>query len=180
MGYPKQNRKFRIFVVDDEEIIASTIAAILRLKGFDAAAFTAPLEALAASQSRPPDMLVSDIVMPSLSGTQLAFQIQADHPGCKVLLFSGQWDAADLEVDPYEHGLVYEMIPKPVHPKDLLKKVREMLSSIPSVPDSGEDRARTRLAKNMKETIAAVQADIAVSTARKRSARRRVPRDNGE
>ena len=180
MGYPKQNRKFRIFVVDDEEIIASTIAAILRLKGFDAAAFTAPLEALAASQSRPPDMLVSDIVMPSLSGTQLAFQIQADHPGCKVLLFSGQWEAADLEIARYDHVLVFEMLPKPVHPKDLIKKVQEMLSSVPSVPGSGEDRARKRLIQNMKETIAAVQADIAVSSARKRTGRRRVPRENGE
>lgn len=178
MGYLKQKRKFRIFVVDDEEIISSTIAAILRLKGFDAASFTAPLEALAASHSQPPDLLVSDIVMPSLSGAQLAFQIQVDHPGCKVLLFSGQWDAADLEIAPYEQGLVYEMIPKPVHPKELLKKVQEMLSSIPSVPSEGEVQARTRLAKNMKETIAAVQADIAVSTARKQSARRRVSREN--
>lgn len=177
MAYLKQNGKFRIFVVDDEEIISSTIAAILRLNGYEAAAFTVPLEALAASHAHVPDLLVADIVMPVLSGVDLAMQLQAFHPGCRVLLFSGEWTAADFPDLAHGGKCGFEMIPKPVHPNELLKKVQEMLSSIPSVPSDGEDQAQTRLAKNMKETIAAVRADIAASTARKQPARRRTPRD---
>ena len=162
-----------IFVVDDEEIIASTIAAILRLKGMDAIPFTCSSEALETSRSVAPDLLISDVMMPVLSGTELALHIQAHYPECKVLLFTGQWDTADAEIAAYQEVLVYQMIPKPVHPNDLLRKVREMLAAGPAVPTSGEDRARRRTVENMRETIAAVEAGIAVSAARKRSARRR-------
>jgi DNA-binding response OmpR family regulator len=169
-----QNReKSLIFVVDDEEIIASTIAAILRMKGLDAVAFTSSSEALAQSRSVAPDLLISDIMMPLLSGAELAQHIQWSHPQCKVLLFTGQWDRADAEIAAFEDGLVYQLIPKPVHPKELLKKVREMLATSPEAPVTGEDRARLRTVENMKQTIAAVQADIAISIARKRSTRRR-------
>ena len=181
LGVTVLNReKPLIFVVDDEEIIASTIAAILRLKGMDAIPFTCSTEALETSRSVALDLLISDVMMPVLSGAELALHIQARHPQCRVLLFTGQWDTADAEIAPYQDGLVYQMIEKPVHPKDLLRKVREMLAAVPAVPASGEDRARLRTVENMKETIAAVQADIEVSAARKRSARRRAAHHSQE
>ena len=176
-----QNReKSLIFVVDDEEIIASTIAAILRLKGYDANAFTCSSEALARSRSMAPDLLITDIMMPGISGAELAQHIQWSHPECRVLLFTGQWDRADAEIAAYEDGLLYQLIPKPVHPKDLLRKVREMLTTVHGEPTSGEARARLRTVENMKETIAAVQADIAITTARKRSARSRAAHHSQE
>jgi DNA-binding NtrC family response regulator len=180
MDSSEQSGKACIFVIDDEEVISSTIAAILRLKGFEAASFTLPLEALAASHLQVPNLLISDIVMPSLSGLDLAVQLHAFHPHCKVLLFSGEWGAADFsETRAKKYG--FEMIHKPVHPQKLLRKVQEMLSTVPSVlSGNGEDQARTRLAENMKETVAALKADIAVSTARRRSTARRAERDNGE
>jgi ActR/RegA family two-component response regulator len=46
----------RIFVVDDEPIIASSLAAIMRMKGFSARIFSSPLEALAAARSESPDL----------------------------------------------------------------------------------------------------------------------------
>jgi DNA-binding NtrC family response regulator len=170
-----QNReKSLIFVVDDEEVIASTIAAILRLKDYEANAFTLSSEALESALSLSPDLLISDVIMPSLSGPALAHQIQASHPDCKVLLFTGQWDSADAEIAAYDNRLTYQMIPKPVHPKELLKKVREMLANVPAGPTNGADRARLRTVENMRETVAAVQADIAITMARKRSTRKRV------
>ena len=165
--------KSLVFVVDDEEVIASTIAAILRLKGLDAIPFTRSSDALEASRSVGPDLLISDVMMPLLSGAELALHVQASHPKCRVLLFTGQWDSAEAEIAAYEDGLLYQMIEKPVHPKELLKKVREMLAAGPARPASGEDRARLRTVENMKETIAAVQADIEVYRTRKRSARKR-------
>lgn len=169
-----------IFVVDDEEIIASTVAAILRLKGLDAIPFTHSSEALQTAQSVAPDLLISDVMMAGMSGPELALHIQARYPKCRVLLFTGHWDMADAEIAAYEEVLAYQMIPKPMHPKDLLRKVREILASIPSVPSKGEDCARLRTAKNMRETIAAVQAEIDITMARKRSARRRTAHSSQE
>ena len=54
----------RIYLVDDEHLIVSTLARILCLRGFDATGFTEPLLALEAARSEAPDLLISDIVMP--------------------------------------------------------------------------------------------------------------------
>ena len=179
MDYLKQNEKVRIFVVDDEEIISSTIAAILRLKGFEAIPFTIPLQALAAARLQTPDLLISDMVMPLLSGFELARQMQQLHPTCEVLLFSGEWDTVRSVHNVQGDKNGFEMIPKPVHPKELLKKVQEMLNGRPML-GTGEDRARALLAKNMQETLATVHADIAVSAAHKRVTTKRTDRNGGK
>jgi CheY-like chemotaxis protein len=67
----------RVFVVDDEHVIASTLAAILTLHGYSATSFTSPQEALAAARSSAPDLLISDVLMPGFSGVDLAIQIKA-------------------------------------------------------------------------------------------------------
>ena len=181
LGVTVKNReKSLVFVVDDEEIIATTIAAILRLHGYEAIPFTHSGEALEACRSMTPSLLISDVMMPELSGAELAQHIQWSHPACRVLLFTGEWDRADTEIAAREDGLVYQLIPKPVHPRDLLKIVRDILTTTDGVAATGEDRARLRTMENMKETIAAVQADIETATARKRSVRRRTTQPSRE
>lgn len=118
-------RQRRIFVVDDEEIIAATIALILRKQGFNATAFTLPQEALEASRTDAPDLLISDVVMPMLNGIELAIRVQQVRPECKVLLFSGQAYTQNLLEAAQTKGNHFEVLSKPVHPTDLLKKIEE-------------------------------------------------------
>ena len=94
----------RVFVVDDEGTISSTLAAILRLSGYRAESFTNPLEALSSTMEEPPDLLISDVVMPQMSGVELAIQIRALCPSCKILLFSGQAATADFLTQAREDG----------------------------------------------------------------------------
>jgi DNA-binding NtrC family response regulator len=118
-----EDRKHRIFVVDDEELIASTLEAILGLQGFDARAFTVPLEALARAREHAPDMLISDVVMPGMSGIDLAIQFRRECPNCKVLLFSGQASTAGMLAKAMANGHHFEVLGKPIHPTDLLRKI---------------------------------------------------------
>src|ERR1700734_809637 len=83
-----------VYVVDDEEVIATTLAMILRKSGFEAKAFTQPLEALRAAELRCPDFLVTDVAMPVMNGIDLAIQFKAIYPRCRVLLFSGALSTA--------------------------------------------------------------------------------------
>lgn len=121
----------RIFVVDDEFIIASTLAAILRMNGFDASFFTHPREALQAAAAKVPDLLITDILMPEISGVDLAIRMLQVHPACKILLFSGQAATANLLEAAREKGHDFEMLTKPIHPVEFLKRIRAV-SGLPA------------------------------------------------
>jgi CheY-like chemotaxis protein len=116
---------FRIYVVDDERVICDTLALILEQSGFHATAFINPLEALAAAESDPPDMVISDVAMPEITGVELAILLKKLCPSCKILLFSGQAATADLLQAARKQGYDFELLAKPVHPKDILRVIRE-------------------------------------------------------
>lgn len=117
----------RVFVVDDEQIIASTLAMILRSQGFDATSFSAPYDALEAARTEALDVLISDVVMPQLSGIDLAIQIKQLRPSCRILLFSGQASTADMLMAARADGHDFELLSKPVHPTDLIKRVHKKM-----------------------------------------------------
>lgn len=119
----------RVFVVDDETVIANTLGMILRQQGFEAHSFNLPLEALTAARELMPDLLISDVVMPLLSGIDLAIQIREHCPDCKVLLFSGQAATAGMLESARASGHDFEVLAKPVHPTDLLKRIRTVIES---------------------------------------------------
>jgi DNA-binding response OmpR family regulator len=121
----------RIFVVDDESLVAETLCIILRREGFHCTCFTNPLIALRVARIEPPDLLISDITMPQLSGIDLAIQIDRDVVGCKVLLISGQANTVDLLFTARQRGHVFELHAKPLHPSELLVRVRNLLLGSP-------------------------------------------------
>jgi DNA-binding NtrC family response regulator len=115
----------RVFVVDDETVIATTLAMILKTSGFDARSFTNPLVALDAANSEPPHLLISDVVMPEMLGTNLAIEMKRRCPDCKVLLFSGQAATSNLLEKARVDGHDFSLLTKPIHPADLLREIRK-------------------------------------------------------
>jgi CheY-like chemotaxis protein len=122
-----------VFVVDDELVIASTLASILRMNGYSATFFTSPVEALAAARSRAPDLLISDVAMPGISGIDLAIQMRAQYPTCKILLFSGHGATFDLLEDARAQGHQFDLLLKPLPPTELLFEVRRSVNGTISV-----------------------------------------------
>ena len=119
----------RVFVVDDEPMIAATLEMILRQSGFDAHYFTVPEYALIAAAETPPDLLITDVMMPMLTGIALSLRIRERCPDCKVLLFSGVASGVDLVATAREAGQHFELLVKPVHPSVLIKKARMLMAS---------------------------------------------------
>ena len=128
----------RVFVVDDEALIATSLSTILRHSGFDAIAYTQPREALKAAETDFPELLISDLIMPNLSGVELAIEIQKMHPNCKVLLCSGLSSDREQLSHAAALGHDFEHLVKPVHPKDLLKKIHQVTGTSPALPTVGE------------------------------------------
>jgi DNA-binding NtrC family response regulator len=112
-----------VFVVDDEKIIAQTLAAILKQAGFDAKAFEDAQSAIEAANSSAPELMITDVVMPGMSGIELAILFQTRWPACKVILFSGQASTADMLETARKEGHEFDILAKPIHPADLLVKL---------------------------------------------------------
>jgi CheY-like chemotaxis protein len=122
-----------VFVVDDEHVIASSLAAILKQHGYSATFFTSPLEALAAARSIAPDLLISEVAMPSISGIDLAIHMRAQYPTSKILLFSGQPATFDLLEDARGEGHDFDLLLKPILPTELLFEVGKVVNGTPSI-----------------------------------------------
>lgn len=115
-----------VFVVDDEVVISKSLALILQNNGYTARFFTDPLEALEHIKTCPLDLLISDVAMPQLSGIDLAMQTRAHCPDCKILLFSGQASTTDLLGEARRLGHHFTLLPKPVHPRELLQEIKRL------------------------------------------------------
>ncbi len=124
-----QRNRLLTYVVDDENVIASTLELILISQGFDARAFVDPLDALEATRSETPNLLITDVMMPQMNGIELAIQVTQRCPECKILLFSGQAATGDLYVDAKARGYKFDLLAKPVHPTALLEKIKELVGN---------------------------------------------------
>jgi CheY-like chemotaxis protein len=121
---PERTAKPKVLVADDEPLIADTLVMILNQSGFEARAVYSGERALELAATFAPEMLISDVIMGGLNGIDAAIRIQALLPGIKILLFSGQAATADLLEKARARGYEFEILAKPVHPQDLLRKLR--------------------------------------------------------
>jgi DNA-binding response OmpR family regulator len=113
-----------VLVADDERVIADSLAMILNQSGFKAIVAYTGEKALEMAAEFKPDMLISDVIMGGLNGIDAAIRIRELLPSIKILLFSGQAATADLLEKARAQGYEFEILAKPVHPQDLLAKLR--------------------------------------------------------
>jgi CheY-like chemotaxis protein len=124
---PPQVRKTVVLVVDDERIIADTLSMILEKSGYDVLTAYDGKTALELARAVPPSLLITDVMMPGMTGIELAISIVSTRTDCQVLLFSGQAATVDLLKKARDTGHDFAILSKPVHPTDMLRRVSECL-----------------------------------------------------
>jgi len=123
-----------ILVVEDEAPVRAVTRQLLERNGYtvleapDGAAALALVDG--AAGSRHIDLLLTDVIMPGMSGRELADKLKARRPNVRVLFMSGYTDDAVVRHGMLEPGLAY--LEKPFRPPMLLKKVRGVLQSTAS------------------------------------------------
>jgi DNA-binding NtrC family response regulator len=116
-------RSKTVLVVDDERVIADTLATILQGAGYEAIVSYNAEDGLKQCEAGNPELVLTDVVMPGMNGVEMAVHIRERHPSCKVVLISGQASVSDLLEDAHQRGYDFELLSKPIHPEDLLSKL---------------------------------------------------------
>jgi DNA-binding NtrC family response regulator len=107
-----------ILFVDDEEQILRALARTLRDEGYDLTFCTCPLDALARLEARSFDIVVSDFMMPNLSGVDLLARTRAVRPSAVRVLMTGQADRS-ATIRAINEGAVFHYLEKPWEDADL-------------------------------------------------------------
>ena len=116
----------RVLVLDDERVIANTLALILNRSGYEARAVYNAEAAIKTARELQPDFLISDVIMDGMTGIDAAIRITKIVPQCRIILFSGQAATADLLESAEANGHHFELLTKPVHPRVLLDRLKEI------------------------------------------------------
>ncbi|HUY95160.1 MAG TPA: response regulator [Terracidiphilus sp.] len=121
----------KVLITDDERIIADTLALILNKDGFETRAAYTSKDALELAAQFQPDMLISDVLMPDLNGVDAAIEVRKILPDVRVFLLSGQSATAEMLARSQARDSGFEVLVKPVHPKDLLARLRAASAGMP-------------------------------------------------
>lgn len=118
-----------VLLVEDEEMVRSFARTVLQTYGYTVLEAQTVTEAVRTCQEYlgPINLLVTDVVMPGLSGRRLADQVAPLRPTMKVLYMSGYTDDGIVHHGVLEPGMAF--LQKPFSPVQLVRKVREVLSS---------------------------------------------------
>lgn len=126
VGEPVHGRE-TILLVEDEPAVRGLVQETLRLHGYTVLEARHGIEALmtGAKYQGPIHLLLTDVVMPQMSGPEVAEKIQVVRPGIKVLFMSGYPDHPVFEQGGFSRETSF--LPKPFTPNVLAKKVRDVL-----------------------------------------------------
>jgi DNA-binding NtrC family response regulator len=129
----------RILVVDEEPVTANALAEILRRNGYATETACNATGALQRTLLSTPDLVITDVALPGMTGVQLAVTIKRAYPDCKILLCSGQAYTPELIRSPHWAPYDFTLLSKPVRPRDLLALVEHRLGM--GGPVTGADQA---------------------------------------
>jgi CheY-like chemotaxis protein len=124
---PKQNTNETILVVEDEDDVRSLVMQVLEVQGYHVHVARNWVEAfgIAKKLQGSIDLLLTDVIMPQMSGREIAASLQPLCPHMRVLYMSGYTDRAIVQHGVLEPGINF--IQKPFNPDGLLQAIRGVL-----------------------------------------------------
>lgn len=115
-----------ILVVDDEPAVLRVLCGILASRGYGVAGAASGEQALKTfAACGPVDLVLADVMMPRMSGPELADRLWEKDPGLRVLFIAGLPDTPLIRSEILDRGL--PLLPKPFLPRTLAARIEEVL-----------------------------------------------------
>jgi len=149
------NRKKRILVVDDEKNFVKLLEYNLAKEGYAVAAASSGEEALIKMNMKLPDLIITDLRMPGVSGMEILRKAKELDKGLPVIMITGQGDA-ETAVEAMKLG-AYDFITKPLKPNELIVTVRNALNSRVLIDEVSELRSQLETRYDFKNIIGSSQ-----------------------
>ena len=138
-----------VLVVDDDELSRRLVERVLQAQGLDVAGVESAVAALAAIDRRRPDLIVLDVMMPGVSGTEMLEQIKSTPrlASIPVIMLTGRTSDTDL-IESYRSGADY-YITKPLKADELVYGVslvlgHDVVRPVPEIVTIRPERPRSR------------------------------------
>jgi len=109
---PQPTSPRRILIVDDEINVCRALYRCLRREGYELFVANSPREALALLQSTRVDAVISDHLMPNMTGLEFLKMVRNRHPDCLRIMLTGHADM-QTAIDAINHGEIYRFLTKP-------------------------------------------------------------------
>jgi len=117
--------KAQILVVDDEPNIRESLGMLLTSVGYDVAIAANGVSAISHLDQRIPDLIVTDLNMPEMSGMELMSHVRSLYPSILIVAMSG-----DYQGDSVPAGIIADRYyPKGQHPHNLLTVIASLIAS---------------------------------------------------
>jgi DNA-binding NtrC family response regulator len=108
----------RILIVDDEENVCHALKRSLRKEGYELFFGHEPAEGLEVLKKQPVDMVISDHLMPNMTGLEFLKLVRDRYPDCMRLMLTGHADM-QTAIDAINQGNIYRFLTKPWDDTDL-------------------------------------------------------------
>jgi DNA-binding response OmpR family regulator len=120
----------RVLVVDDDRLVADTLALIFEKNGFDAKAAYSADEALSSSREFVPNLLLCDVTMPGRDGLDLVEDMTHELPACRILVLTGFYsNLKSVREKARKLSRPLSILTKPCQPAELLREVAALLAT---------------------------------------------------
>jgi CheY-like chemotaxis protein len=136
---------YRVLVVDDESAVLQTSALVLKERGFEVISASDGFEALVELRRSTPDVIISDLKMPNMSGFELLSVVRRRFPHIPVIAISGEYSGESTT------GLIADafFVKGQYRPEELFRKIAELIQQSPFRPQLAKsDRAPVWVPRN--------------------------------
>lgn len=120
----------RVLVVDDDRLVAETLALIFAKSGFESRVAFSAGEALAHAREFAPDLLLCDVTMPERDGLSLVNDITSEFPACRIIVLTAFYsNLGNVREQASKLPRPVGILTKPCQPSDLLREAAAMLAT---------------------------------------------------
>jgi CheY-like chemotaxis protein len=120
----------RVLIVDDDRMVADTLALIFRKSGFDSRAVYSADQALQCARELAPDLLLCDVTMPDRDGLALVCDITEEFPACRIIVLTAFYsNLKNVHEQASKLSRPVGILTKPCQPSELLRQAATLLET---------------------------------------------------